>query len=85
MLLINSKDQIEYDIDYLKNEELKTLDDVIHRYESSNMNLFYHVVSSPTCRYEKKFGKNWLSVEILKMSAEERFVNILKNRKKNME
>ena len=54
MLLINSKDQIEYDIDYLKNEELKTLDDVIHRYESSNMNLFYHVVNSPTCRYEKK-------------------------------
>ncbi len=81
MLLINSKDQIEYDINYLKNDEFTTLDDVIHRYESSNMNLFYHVVSSPTCRYEKKFGKHRLSAEISKMSAEDRFVNILKNKK----
>ncbi len=81
MLLINSKDQIEYDIVYLKNDELTTLDDVIHRYESSSMNLFYHVVSSPTCRYERRFGKHRLSAEISKMTAEERFINILKNKK----
>ncbi len=81
MLLINSKDQIEYDIDYLKNGEFKTLNDVINRYESSDMNLFYHVVSSPTCRYEKKFGKHRIAAEILKMSAEERFINVLKSKK----
>jgi hypothetical protein len=81
MLLINSKDQIEYDIDYLKNGELKTLDDVIKRYESSNMHLFYHVISSPTCRYESKFGKHRISKAISNMSADERFINILKNRK----
>jgi len=81
MLLINSKDQIEYDINYLKKDKLNTLDDVIHRYESSDMNLFYHVVSSPTCRYEKNFGKYRLSAEIANMSSEDRFMNILKNKK----
>lgn len=81
MLLVTDKDRIEYDISHLKDDKLETLEDVVHRYESSDMKLFYHVVGSPSCRYEARFGKNRIPSAIMKMSAEERFLNILKEKR----
>lgn len=80
MLTIKGNGQIQIAIDHLIEPELETFDEVIKRYSALQIKLFYHVVSSPTCRYEKGFGKGRVSETISNMSATDRFKNILKTK-----
>jgi hypothetical protein len=81
MLIINQKDQIEFNIDLLQSKTPTSMKETMQRYKDWDLNLFYHVVSSPTCRYERKFGKSRIPSNIAKLTAEERFLNILRGKK----
>lgn len=78
MLTINRNGRIEMDIDHLLEPTPITMDDAVGRYSTLELNLFYHVISSPLCRYEQRFGKGRVPNSVLKMDARERFKSILK-------
>jgi len=80
MLIINQRDQIEFNIDLLQSETPTTMEETMQRYKDWDINLFYHVVSSPTCRYERRFGHDRIPAKIAKLTAEERFLNILRGK-----
>ena len=55
-----------------------TFEGVIERYQSLSITLFHHVVSSPDCRYERKFGQGRVPDYVLRMSAADRMKEILR-------
>lgn len=78
MLTINQNGRMEMNIDHLLQATPKTLEDAVRRYSGLKLNLFYHVVSSPQCRYERRFGEGRVPASILGMDARKRFKSILK-------
>lgn len=51
---------------------------VLERYREYEVELFLHVVSDPSCRYERGVGSNRTLKNIANLSAKERFLNLLK-------
>lgn len=70
---------IEYSIGHLLHDKIETYPEIIDRLDKLETQLFYNIISSPECRYEKKFGER-IKSEFKTMSPEERFQNIFKER-----
>lgn len=69
---------IEFSISHLLEEAPSTFEEVIKRYENLKITLFHHVVSSPDCRYERKFGSGRVPESVRRMSAVDRMKEILR-------
>ncbi len=54
-------------------------DGIIARYKDFDATLFYHFVSSPECRYEKKHGAGRIPTSTAAMNSKDRFKNILRS------
>lgn len=78
MLSINDKGSIELSISHLLEEKPTTFKQVIERYQGLPITLFHHVISSPDCRYERKFGRGRVPDKILGMPAADRMMEILR-------
>lgn len=76
MLIVNNG-RIEFEISHLEEEKMTTYNKILDRYSNRASTLFYHVVSSPDCSYEEKFGKGRVPEEHRKMPARNRLINIL--------
>jgi hypothetical protein len=80
-MIITGKDgSIGISVDHLLEDVPDKFDDIVERYKSLPVRLFFHVVSSPKCSYERKFGKGRVPELLAKMSARERFLRILTGR-----
>lgn len=62
---------------------IEKFDGILERYNKYEVELFIHIVSDPSCRYENGVGANRILSTISGMSAKDRFKSILKNRKIN--
>ncbi|CAG2308299.1 MULTISPECIES: hypothetical protein [Burkholderia] len=80
MLNINPSGQIQMAIGHLRDDVPTNIEEIINRYKSIDGTLFHHIISSPTCRYEKGYGAGRVPPHITQMNAEERFKNILTER-----
>ena len=78
MLTINDKGSIDLSISHLLEEVPITFKKMIERYQSLKITLFHHVVSSPDCRYERKFGQGRVPDSVLGMAAADRMKEILR-------
>jgi len=56
MLKIAPNGSIQVAIDHLMEDRPTTFEGVVERYRNLDITLFHHIVSSPHCRYERKFG-----------------------------
>ncbi len=65
-----------YDTAHLLSPKPETYSEVIDRLEPLECNLFYNIVSSPDCRYEKRFADGRIKDHYKTMDAESRFKNI---------
>lgn len=65
-----------YNTNHILEPKPKTYKDVINRLENIECKLFYNIISSPTCRYEKNFSKGRIKEHYKKMDAKSRFENI---------
>lgn len=78
MLKINDKGSIELSISHLLEDIPTTFNGMIERYQSLKIKLFHHVVSSPDCRYERKFGRGRVPDSVLGMASSDRMKEILR-------
>ncbi len=67
---------LTYNTDHLNSPKPTTYSHVIERLESLECKLFYNIISSPDCRYEKKFSKDRIKDHYKNLDAESRFKNI---------
>lgn len=80
VLTVNDKGAIQLSISHLLEEAPADMPSVIERYKGLKVTLFHHVVSSPECGYERRFGKGRVPDAVLKLSADERMKQILRER-----
>ncbi|MDB5313916.1 MAG: hypothetical protein JWO38_8118 [Gemmataceae bacterium] len=78
MLKIAPNGSIQVSIDHLMEDRPTTFKGVVERYRNLDITLFHHIVSSPTCRYEKKFGEGRVPESVLAMTPRKRLKAILK-------
>jgi hypothetical protein len=67
---------LTYNTDHLNSPKPTTYNQVVERLESLECKLFYNIISSPDCRYEKKFSENRIKDHYKNLDAESRFKNI---------
>lgn len=79
MITINNG-RISFVEKHLFDPKIETFDGIIDRYKDYNVELFIHVVSDPSCRYEKGVGSSRTLKNIAELSARDRFLSLLKNR-----
>lgn len=72
---------VEYDTSHLVSDEILTYEQTIERLDKIEPKLFYNIVSSPDCRYEKYSGFGRIKSEFKEMNALDRFYNIIKTKK----
>ena len=77
MLTIDDKGSIQLSISHLLEQAPTDFKSVVERYQSLTITLFYHVISSPDCHYERKFGRGRVPEGVLNMAAEDRMKMIL--------
>ncbi|CAH8182086.1 hypothetical protein [Vibrio aestuarianus] len=65
---------------HLFDPKIEEFDGIIERYKDYNVELFLHIVSDPSCRYEKGIGSTRTLKDIADLSAKERFISLLHNR-----
>jgi hypothetical protein len=80
MLEITKEGQIQYNIDHLVESPPDSIEAIVERYKTFDTSLFYHIVSSPACRYETGYGTGRVPAELAALSAKDRFKNILKSK-----
>jgi hypothetical protein len=68
---------------HLFDQKIETFEGIIDRYKNYKIELFLHVVSDPSCRYEKGPGSARIFRDIAELSAKERFLSLLRNRRLN--
>jgi len=78
MLKIALNGSIEVTIDHLMDDRPTTFEGVVDRYRKLDITLFHHIVSSPDCRYERKYGQGRVPDTVRTMSPPERLQSILK-------
>jgi hypothetical protein len=78
MLKIAPNGSIQVLIDHLIEDRPTTFKGVVERYRNLDITLFHHIVSSPTCRYEKMFGEGRVPESVLAMTPRKRLKAILK-------
>jgi len=59
---------------------IEKFDGILERYREYEVELFIHIVSDPSCRYESGAGANRTLKDISMLTAKERFKSILVNR-----
>jgi len=69
-----------YTTDHLLTPKPKDYQEVIERLKTINSKLFYNVISSPACNYEKKFSEGRIDETYRTMDPESRFRNIFINK-----
>lgn len=79
MLTINEKGGIQLSISHLLEDPPSDFAGILNRYKDRAISLFHHVVSSPECAYEKRFGLGRVPGGILAMTAEQRMKQILRD------
>lgn len=80
MIELKKDGQIIYENLHLGEEKIETYSGILNRLDKLDSNLFYNIVSSPQCRYEKNYGENRVRSEFREMSPKDRFENILKSK-----
>jgi len=65
-----------YNTEHLLSKRPETYPEIIARLEKLECRLFYNIISSPDCNYERKFSKGRIQEHYKNLSAEERFRNI---------
>lgn len=78
MITINDKGRLAFKMSHLQAPAIEKFEGILNRLDGMEMRLFYHIVSSPTSRYERGYGAGRISQEITAMSPKQRFMNILK-------
>jgi hypothetical protein len=73
--------EITYNEKHLFDNKVEDLEGIAKRYNDFDVNIFIHIVSDPSCRYESGVGKNRITPDFASLSARERFLSILKKRK----
>lgn len=79
MITINNG-RISFVEKHLFDPKIETFDGIIERYRNYHVELFLHVVSDPSCRYEKGVGSERILKDIAGLSAKERFLRLLQNK-----
>jgi len=79
MITINNG-RISFVEKHLFDPKIEMFDGIIDRYRNYTVELFVHVISDPSCRYEKGVGSSRTSKDIAELSAKDRFLSLLKNR-----
>ncbi|NBF15549.1 hypothetical protein GV729_09745 [Pseudomonas sp. Fl4BN2] len=79
MITINNG-RISFVEKHLFDPEIEKFEGIIERYSDYHVELFLHVVSDPSCRYEKGVGAARVVKDIAGLSAKERFLRLLNNR-----
>nr|AAN16070.1 ORF356 [Stutzerimonas stutzeri] len=79
MITINNG-RISFVEKHLFDPKIELFDGIIERYKGYHVELFLHVVSDPSCRYEKGVGSTRTSKDIAELSAKERFLSLLRRR-----
>jgi hypothetical protein len=77
MLTVDSRGRPQLAVAHLFEMSPMQIDEIIERYTKLDGTLFHHIISSPSCRYEKGFGCGRVPTNIAVMSAKERFKSIL--------
>ena len=80
MLKPNSNGTVQFDVATLLDSTSTELDDIVRTFSNRPTRLFYHHVSSPSCRYERRYGQNRIPAEFSHLSESERFKQILSQR-----
>lgn len=80
MLVVNNG-RVEFEMAHLEENKITEYKGILERYAKVDCTLFYHVVSSPECGYEAKFGKGRIPADFATMQAKDRLYNILKTKK----
>ena len=70
-----------YNTQHLLSPKPQSYEEIIKRLIPLECKLFYNIISSPSCRYEKRFAENRISNHFKNMDAESRFKNIFKEKK----
>ncbi|HIF5672795.1 hypothetical protein ACEWAU_22540 [Vibrio parahaemolyticus] len=65
---------------HLFDPKIEEFDGILERYKDYNVELFLHIVSDPSCRYEKGIGSTRTLKDIAELSAKERFISLINNR-----
>ena len=65
-----------YDTEHLHTPKPETYEDVIKRLDPIECKLFYNIVSSPDCRYERNYSEERIKDHYKNLEAESRFKNI---------
>lgn len=72
--------KINFIENHLFDPTIEKFDGILDRYREYEVELFIHIVSDPSCRYERGVGSNRTLKDISSLSAKERFKSILENR-----
>lgn len=65
-----------YNTEHLLSSKPKTYEEVIIRVDPIECRLFYNIISSPNCRYERYFSEGRIKDHFKNLDAESRFKNI---------
>lgn len=79
MITINNG-RISFVEKHLFDPKIEKFDGIVERYKNYHVELFLHVISDPSCRYEKGAGSARTLKDIAELSAKERFLSLLENR-----
>lgn len=79
MLTINDG-KISFVEKHLFEPEIETIEGILERYHDYQVEIFLHVVSDPSCRYEKGVGSERVLKDIAGLSAKERFLSLLRDK-----
>ena len=82
MIEINNN-KLTFDEKHLFKSPITTFKGILDRYNQYEVNLMLHVVSDPSCRYESTVGEGRHSEDISNLSAKNRLINIIENKKIN--
>lgn len=76
-MLVIDQGRPQLDIRNLLQKPPDNISEIISRYYNADATLFHHIVSSPDCRYEKKFGSGRIPTSTATMNSRDRFKNII--------
>ena len=78
MLTVASNGSIEVAIRHLLENVPETFEGIVERYSKLDITLFHHIVSSPECRYERKFGRGRVPDSVRALNPRQRMESILR-------
>ncbi|UNH40632.1 hypothetical protein MNY66_16445 (plasmid) [Moellerella wisconsensis] len=79
MITINDG-KISFVEKHLFEPKIETFEGILERYRDYQVEFFLHVVSDPSCRYEKGVGSERVFKDIVDLSAKERFLSLLREK-----